>query len=109
MKKKKFNIYKIIFYIVFIIFLIIYFSDVAGYYEYQNYLKSNLTNEQIKQFEFDVKNGNKIDINEYLSVDTKKYNNNLSKIASKLSQSISNLVNKGVKYTFKYISKLIDE
>jgi len=109
MKKKKFNIFKIVFYVFFTSFLIIYISEISGYYEYQNHLKTSLTKEQIKKFESDVKNGNKIDMNEYLIDDTKKYNNNLSKLASKLSNGISNLVNNGVKYTFKYISKLIDE
>lgn len=109
MKKQKINISKYVFYIFFISFLIIYLSGLTGYYEYQNHIKTNLTETQIKKFEFDIKKGKKIDMNEYLSVDTKKYNNNLSNMASKLSSSISNLVNNGVKYTFKYISKLIDE
>ena len=109
MKKKKNNIYIILFYAFFISFLIIYLSEITGYYEYKNHIKTNLTEAQIKKFESDVKNGNKVDINDYLIDDTKKYNNNLSQIASKLSDSISRLVNNGVKYSFKYISKLIDE
>ena len=108
-KDKKNSICKFIFYIFFISFLVIYFSELTGYYEYQNYQKKELTKEQIKKFEDDVKNGNKVDINEYLVVDTRKYNNKLSNLASKLSDSISKIVNNGVEYTFKYISKLIDE
>ena len=70
---------------------------------------SKMLEEQIKKFEEDVKNGNEVDINEYLVVNNKKYNNTLSKLASKLSDGISKIVNSGVEYTFKYISKLIDE
>lgn len=108
-KDKKNKIYKFIFGLFFMSFLVIYFSELTGYYEYQNYQKTALTSEQIKKFEEDVKNGNKVDINKYLVVNNKKYNNNLSKLASKLSDGISKLVNNGVEYTFKYISKLIDE
>ena len=72
------------------------------------YKKTSLTEEQIKKFENDIKNGNEVDIHEYLIVDNKKYDNNLSKLASKLSDVISELVNNGVEYTFKYISKLIE-
>lgn len=108
-KNKKNKIYKFIFWLFFMSFLVIYFSELTGYYEYQNYQKAALTEEQIKKFEEDVKNGNKVDINEYLVVNNKKYNNTLSKLASKLSDGISKLVNSGVEYTFKYISKLIDE
>ena len=108
-KDKKNKIYKFIFWLFFMSFLVIYFSELTGYYEYQNHLKASLTEEQIKKFEEDVKNGNEVDINEYLVVNNKKYNNNLSKLASKLSDRISKLVNSGVEYTFKYISRLIDE
>ncbi len=108
-KNKKNSIYKFIFYLFFISFLVIYFSELTGYYEYSNYQKMALTEKQIREFEDDVKNGNEVDINKYLNTDTKKYNNTLSKLASKLSDGISNTVNSGVEYTFKYISKLIDE
>lgn len=107
--KKKNSIYKFIFYLFFISFLVIYFSELTGYYEYSNYQKKTLTEQQITQFEQDIKDGKEVDINKYLNTDTKKYNNKLSKFASKLSDSISNFVNNGVEYTFKYISKLIDE
>jgi len=108
-KDKKNKIYKFIFLIFFMSFLVIYFSELTGYYEYQNHQKTTLTEEQIRKFEEDVKNGNEVDINKYLVVDTKKYNNALSKLASKLSDNISKIVNNGVEYTFKYISKIIDE
>ena len=108
-KDKKNKIYKFIFWLFFMSFLVIYFSELTGYYEYKNYQKATLTQEQIKKFEEDVKNGNEVDINEYLVVNNKKYDNTLSKLASKLSDGISKIVNSGVEYTFKYISKLIDE
>ena len=108
-KDKKNNVCKFVFIIFFLSFLVIYFSELTGYYEYQNYKKTSLTEQQIKKFEEDIKNGNKVDINEYLVVDNKNYSNLLSKFASKLSDGISEIVNNGVEYTFKYISKLIDE
>ena len=108
-KDKKNKIYKFIFYIFFISFLVIYFSELTGYYEYQNHQKKDLTEEQIKKFEEDIKSGKEVDINEYIIVDTRKYDNKLSKLASKLSDGISDIVNNGVEYTFKYISKLVDE
>lgn len=108
-KNNKEKIGKFIFIVFFISFLVIYFSDMAGYYEYQNYKKSSLTEEQIKKFEEDVNNGIEIDINQYLIQDEKKYNNSLSKLASKLSDGISKVVNSGVEYVFKSVSKFIEE
>ena len=108
-KTKKNNILKFLFLTLLISFLVIYLSEITGYYEYQNYQKKTLTEEQIKIFEEDIKNGKKVDINKYLTVNTKTYNNTLSKLASKLSDGISKTVNKGVEYTFKYISRLIED
>lgn len=107
-KNKKNKIFKYLFMTFFFSFLVVYFSELTGYYEYQNHQKKALTEEQIKQFEMDVANGKEVDINKYLVVDTKNYNNNLSKLTSKLSDGISTLVQSGVEGTFKYISKLID-
>lgn len=108
-KKKKNNIFKFVFLVLLMSFLVVYFSELTGYYEYQNYKKSALTEEQIKQFEEDVANGKEIDLNKYLVVETKNYNNNLSKMASNLSDGISNIVKSGVENTFKFLSRLVDE
>ncbi|MBE6139218.1 MAG: hypothetical protein E7174_01750 [Firmicutes bacterium] len=108
-KNKKNKVYKFIFMVFFLSFLVIYFSELTGYYEYQNHKKTTLTEEQIKKFETDVANGKEVDINEYLVVDTTSYNNNLSKLASKLSDGISNLVQSGVESTFKFLSNIVDE
>ena len=108
-KNKKNKVYRFIFMVFFLSFLVIYFSELTGYYEYQNHKKTTLTEEQIKKFETDVANGKEVDINEYLVVDTTSYNNNLSKLASKLSDGISNLVQSGVESTFKFLSNIVDE
>lgn len=105
---KKGKIIKFIFYTLFFSFLIVYFSELTGYYEYQNYKKAELTKEQIEEFENDIKEGKNVDINNYLVIDNKKYNNSLSKITSKISNGISNIVFSGVENTFKFLSRLID-
>lgn len=107
-KDKKNKIYKFIFMVFFFSFLVIYFSELTGYYEYQNHQKATLTEEQINKFENDVASGKEVDINEYLVVNTKTYNNKLSKLTSKLSDSISALVQSGVENTFKFLSRLVE-
>ncbi len=110
MKKKKNNkLINIIFLMLFMSFLVIYFSEITGYYEYQNHKKTTLTEEQIRKFESDVENGKEVDLNQYLVVENKNYNNKLSKAASKLSDGISNVVKKGVESTFKFLSNLVEE
>ena len=107
-KKKKNKIYKFIFMVLFFSFLVIYCAELTGYYEYQNHKQAVLTEEQIKQFESDVAAGKEVDINEYLVKDDRVYNNNLSKLSSKLSNGISKVVQKGVESTFKFLSNLVE-
>ena len=57
---------KTVFILLFICFLTIYISQATGYYEYKLHKKAELTKEQIKKFENDVKNNEKIDLNDYL-------------------------------------------
>lgn len=107
-KNKKNKICKSIFMIFFISFLVIYLSELTGYYEYQNYKKTELTKEQIEKFENDVASGKEIDIDEYLIKETSSYNNNLTKLTSNISTSISSIIKKGVESTFEFISNLIN-
>lgn len=109
MKKKKYSLFKIVLFGLIFIYLIIFISASTGYYEYKNYRKTALTEEQIKKFELDIKNGVEIDMNNYLIKDDYSYKNKLSTLAIKISDKISNVVTSGVKSTFKFISKFIDE
>lgn len=108
MKKNK-KIFKFVFYIFFISFLAIYLSELTGYYEFKNHEKTVMTEEQIRKFENDIKAGKKVDINEYMIIEETNYNNNLSKLTSELSEGISNIINKGVESSFKFLSKLMGE
>ena len=107
-KNKKNKLYKFIFMVFFLSFVVIYFSQLTGYYKYQNHKKAVLTEEQIKKFEKDVASGKEVDINEYLVINDVTYNNNLSKLASKLSEGISLVVESGVENTFKFLSNLVE-
>lgn len=108
-KKKKNSIVRFVFMLFFISFLVVYFSELAGYYEYKNYKRTELTKEQIEQFEKDIASGKEVDLNNYLVFENKKYNNKLSILASKLSSSVSNLVETGVENTFKFLSNLVED
>ena len=108
MKKKKNRVFKIVFWMFFLSFMMIYFSEITGYYEYKNYQKSAMTNEQIKKFEEDVKNGKKVNPNDYMVANGGHYNNKLSDTANTLSNGLSKLVKGGVENTFKLISNLVN-
>lgn len=93
---------KVVIIILFILFLFFYFF---GNNIYQNELveKKDLTIEQIKKFENDVKNGIEIDINDYVVKD-KSYDNNVTR----LNDNISNFIELGFRKIFKYLLSGID-
>ena len=109
MKNNKNKIFKIIFGMLLLSYIVVYFSEITGYYEYQNHAKAALTEEQIRKFENDVNSGKEVDIKEYIIVNQTTYNNKLSKAASKLSDGISKLVQIGVEKSFKFLSRILEE
>lgn len=108
-KKKKKNYSLIIIILFFIFFLALYSSQVSGYYEYGQYKKTALTNEAIKKYEEDIKKGKEIESENYINSTYKDYSNGLSKIGFKTSSFIEKIFTKGIKSTFRYLSKLVLE
>ena len=90
------KLYKIFVFILFISFIVLYFAQKGGYYERINNEKKELTNEQIQIFEEDVRNGKKIDINNYIINNEKKYDNKISRFGLLTSNLIGKYFKKGI-------------
>ncbi len=105
--EKRYKVFRWLFLFFFVIFLTLYFSGVTGYYEYQNYQKMTMTEEQIKQFEQDVKDGKEVDVKDYLKNQTKDYQNGFTKVGVKVSTGISKVVKMGVMKVFGTISSFV--
>ena len=65
--KLRTKVFRISFIILFAIFITVFISNKYGYYEYQKHEQVTLTQEQIKQFEQDVKDGKEVDLENYLA------------------------------------------
>ena len=102
------KVFYIILSILFIIFLIIFISTNSGYYEYKNNQKTIFTEEKIKEFEKDIKEGKNIKINNYLKDNSKDYSNRLTDIGDGISDLINDSVNFILKGGFKIIEKMIN-
>ena len=105
MKSKK--IIKLLVYIILIAFFLSYIIEKSGYYEYNLKNKKNLTEEEIKQFEKDVKEGKDIDINNYLKDNKIDYSNKLTKTTSSVSIKLNKYLTKAINNTFDIFGKLI--
>ena len=107
--KKKTKIYRLIFLLCFISYLTFYISGQKGYYEYRERKKMSFTKEQIEQFEKDVKEGKKIDVNSYIGNTDKDYQNKISNGTLKISETISKYTKKGVNTVFTKLGKVVEE
>ena len=88
-------------------FTVLYFSMSAGYFEHTNGEKVALTNEQIEQFEKDVKDGKNVDALNYITP-KESYENNISKAGLAISNITYKVVSKGISYGFKALEKLTE-
>lgn len=103
---KKIKVVKYIFLVLFMTYSAIFMMVKLGYYEYSNYTKKVFTEEQIKKFEEDIKNGINLDINDYL-VDEKKVTNK-KQIGLKISEIIGDISRKSIEKIFNLLNKVIE-
>lgn len=106
---KRYKVFRWVFTAFFVIFLTLYFSQLTGYYEYQNYKKMTMTEEQIALFEQDIKDGKEVDIQDYVIDTSKDYKNGISSMGLKFSTGVSDVIKNGVIKLFGTISGFVSE
>lgn len=110
MKHKKLNkIFRYSILVSFVTFFALYLSQSTGYFEYRNSKKVALTNEQIKKFENDVKEGKNIDLEDYIDVNNKNYQNAISKAGLSISNTTEKVIQKIIGGSFKVLGDLVGE
>lgn len=110
MNHKKLNkIFRYAILVSFVTFFALYLSQSTGYFEYRNSKKVALTNKQIEQFEKDVKEGKKVDIEKYIDVNNKSYQNNISKAGLSISKVTEKTIQKIINSSFKVLGNLVGE
>ena len=105
---KKNNIIKIIFLTLVFLYIGLYFASNAGYIDYQSRNKTILTEEQIKKFENDVKENKPIDIENYITNKEDIYDNNISRLSLKLSNTIGKTFENILNYIFSKLENAMN-
>lgn len=105
--KKKNNNYLLKFLLIsFMLFLIIYFTNETGYYEYKIYTKTKLTEESIQRFEQDIKNNKNVSTQNYIKTDEINYSNKFSQAGSKIGESIEKIMHYIIKKSLEILEDL---
>ena len=103
------KLFHLLIWILFISFLVLYFAQSFGYYEDLNNKKSYLTEEKIKQFENDVKNGKEIKVENYVVNIKKDYSNKVSSFGLFTSKTFASTFKWMMSSIFDGIDKLVNE
>ena len=106
MKKNKFLTLVLV--CIFLIYICSYIVSKSGYYEYSLQSNKTLTEEEIKQFEQDLKEGKDVDIKDYLSNKKIDYTNKLTKTTVKVSNKVNEILKTGIDKIFRILNKLLE-
>ena len=104
--KKKTNWLWKIFCLLFLIFIALYIALESGYYETRMSKRTTLTQENIKKFEKDIKDGKAIDIDDYVVDENIDYSNTLTKAGNDLNEVIKKVFGGGLKESGKFLKSL---
>ena len=97
------------FILLFLVFVGLYFTASSGYYETEERKKMTLTEEQIERFEQDVADGKQVDIENYLKLNERNYDNSISSTTLQISNKIGEYFEKGLNAFFKAMASAMSE
>ena len=108
-KTKKRNYLQIIMLTFFIVFMILYISKEAGYYEYKAHQKVVLTEEAITRFEKDIADGKNVKASDYVKNGYIDYSNKFTVFGSKLGEVIEDFMNDKLRKGIRILGRLFWE
>lgn len=92
-----------------VFFGLLLFAQSQGYYQSKNEKAKVLTENQIKKFEQDIKEGKNIDVEKYILYEEKDYTNNVTNNVYKVSLKLENFMDKAVKLVFNKTGNLVSD
>ena len=102
------NGFKIFLVILIVTYIILFISYKSGYYIDKNKEKMILTEEKIKEYEEDLKNGVDVTNKDYIVIDD-SYDNKYTRMSLMISKKIENGISSIIKSFFSKISDTINE
>ena len=92
--------------ILFVIYLSLTIAINTGYYEAKLSEKTTITEENMRKFEEDVKNGEEVDIKDYVTDTYEDYSSNTSKAGIKVANVVEKFMTNGINDIIDILKKL---
>ena len=105
-KKRKLHPVLKILAVLFIIYVALYIASASGYYERRIRNKVIITDNNIKDFEEKIKNGETISLDSYLTNDYDDYSNSISKLGDNLTNGVAEVVLKSSEVVMDVLKSL---
>ncbi len=105
-KKKDKNLFFKLLSLLFLIFVSLTIALESGYYEAKMAKKTAMTEESVKKFEQDIKEGKPIDINSYVYEEHNDYSNNTTDAAIFIGEQVEKFMAEGISDVFDVIKSL---
>lgn len=93
--------------ILFFVFISLYIALESGYYESKVAKKTAMTEESIKKFEQDIKEGKPIDLDSYKFEEHKDYGNNTTDAAIFIGKKVEKLMSSGINDLFNLLKSFV--
>lgn len=106
MKQKKRNPFLELMFVLFVIYISLFIAGESGYYENKVNEQITLTEENIKQFEEDVKNNKEIDIQNYVEKEQIDYSCGFSDLGDNVSTFFEKLLTEEFGKVGKVLKKM---
>lgn len=106
LKKKEKNPFFKILSALFIVFISLYIALESGYYEAKVSKKTAMTEESIRKFEEDIKEGKPIDVNSYVYKEQTDYSNNTTDAAIFIGSKVEQFMSTGITEIFEVVKSL---
>ncbi len=105
-KKEKPNWFLRVVFLLFLLYISLSIAMETGYYESKLNEKTIMTEESIKQFEQDVRDGKNVDIQDYLIDKNKDYSNGATKLGVFVSSLVQDFMAEGINKMVDICKKL---
>ncbi len=92
--------------VLFLLYVSLTIAINTGYYEAKLNEKMTITNEAIKKFEEDVREGKDVDISSYVTEIRRDYSNNTTKVGVTFSNVVQDFMSKGITELIEVFKKL---
>ena len=93
--------------VLFLVFISLYIALESGYYEAKTRKRTEVTEESIRKFEQDIKDGKEVDVEKYIVDEKKDYSNKTTDMAIYIGDKVEKFMATGISDLLEIVKALV--